>query len=153
MENSSDQSPKLLDQVRQVCRRRQYTYHTEKAYVRWVIRFVRVHDTPHPRHLDENNIRAFLNHLASDRGVAASTQNQAFNALVFLYEQVLGVELGEIEPVDRADRPKRLPTVLSRNEVQRLCAALSGAQSARRPSAVWQWAAIVRGPPPPGQGA
>jgi hypothetical protein len=59
MANSSDQSPKLLDQVRQVCRRRQYSYHTEKAYVRWVIRFVRFHDTTHPRRLDENNIEPF----------------------------------------------------------------------------------------------
>ena len=125
MANSSDQSPKLLDQVRETCRRRQYSYHTEKAYVRWVERFVRFHDTTHPRHLDEDDIRAFLNHLASDRNVAASTQNQALSALLFLYEQVLGEDLGGIGPLDRADRPKRLPTVLSRDEVQQLFAALS----------------------------
>ncbi len=117
-------APKLLDRVRQVCQRRQYSYHTEKAYVRWVIRFVRFHDTTHPRHLNEDDIRAFLSHLASERNVAASTQNQALNALVFLYEQVLGVELGDLGPLDRADRPKRLPTVLSREEVRRLFAAL-----------------------------
>jgi hypothetical protein len=81
MSGSSDQSPKLLDRVRQTCRRRQYSYHTEKAYVRWVIRFVRFHDTTHPRHLNEDDIRAFLGHLASERNVAASTQNQALNAL------------------------------------------------------------------------
>lgn len=125
MPGSTDQSPKLLDQVRQVCRRRQYSYHTEKAYARWVTRFVRFHDTTHPRHLDEDDIRAFLNHLASDRNVAASTQNQALNALLFLYEQVLGIELGDLGPLDRADRPKRLPTVLSRTEVRHLFAALS----------------------------
>ena len=125
MSGSSDQSPKLLDRVRQTCRRRQYSYHTEKAYVRWVIRFVRFHDTTHPRHLDEDDIRAFLNHLASDRNVAASTQNQALNALLFLYEQVLGENLGDIGPLDRADRPKRLPTVLSRDQVRRLFAVLS----------------------------
>ncbi len=81
MPGSKDQSPKLLDQVRRVCRRRQYSDHTEKAYVRWVTRFVRVHDTTHPRRLDEDDIRAFLHHLASDRNVAASPQNQALNAL------------------------------------------------------------------------
>jgi integron integrase len=111
--------------VRRTCQRRQYSYHTEKAYARWVTRFVRFHDTTHPRHLDEDDIRAFLGHLASERNVAASTQNQALNALIFLYEQVLGVELGAIGPVDRADRPKRLPTVLSRDEVRQLFAALS----------------------------
>jgi len=125
MSGSKSQSPKLLDRVRQTCRRRQYSYHTEKAYVRWTERFVRFHDTTHPRHLDEDDIRAFLNHLASDRNVAASTQNQALNALVFLYEQVLGEDLDDIGPLDRADRPQRLPTVLSRGEVQRLFAALS----------------------------
>jgi len=125
MSGSPNQSPKLLDRVRQTCRRRQYSYHTEKAYVRWVTRFVRFHDTTHPRRLDEDDIRAFLNHLASDRNVAASTQNQALSALLFLYEQVLGVELDDIGPLDRVDRPKRLPTVLSRDEVQRLFSALS----------------------------
>lgn len=125
MSGSSDRSPKLLDRVRQACQRRQYSYHTEKAYVRWATRFVRFHDTTHPRHLDEDDVRAFLSYLASDRNVAASTQNQALNALMFLYEQVLEMELGDIGPVDRADRPKRLPTVLSRSEVRRLFAALS----------------------------
>lgn len=110
MPGFEDQSPKLLDQVRQVCQRRQYSCYTEKAYVRWITCFVRFHDTAHPRHLDEDDIRAFLPHLASDRNVAASTQNQALNALVFLYRQVLGVELlgvelGDLGPLDRADRP------------------------------------------------
>ncbi|WP_423824286.1 site-specific integrase [Salinibacter ruber] len=73
MPDAPDQSPKLLDQVRQTCRRRQYSYHTEKAYVRWAERFACVHDTAHPRRLNENDIRAFLGHLASGRNVAAST--------------------------------------------------------------------------------
>ena len=81
MPDSQDQSPKLLDQVRQTCQRRQCNYHTEKAYVRWAERFVRFHDTTHPRRLNEDDIRAFLNHLASERNVAASTQNQSLNAL------------------------------------------------------------------------
>jgi integron integrase len=88
-------------------------------------RFVRFHDTTHPHYLDEDNIRGFLNHLASNRNVAASTQNQALSALIFLYEQVLDLERADIGPLDRADRPKRLPTVCSRDEVQRLFAALA----------------------------
>ena len=81
MPDASDQSPKLLDQVRQTCRRRQYGYHTEKAYVRWAERFACVHAPTHPRRLNEDDIRAFLGNLASERNVAASTQNQALNAL------------------------------------------------------------------------
>jgi len=122
---SSDQSPKLLDRVRRTCRGRQYSLHTERAYVRWVRRFVRFHDTTHPRHLDAEDVQAFLNYLATDRNVAASTQNQALNALTFLYDAVLDVPLGEIGAIKRADRPRRLPTVLSRNEVRRLFDALA----------------------------
>jgi site-specific recombinase XerD len=86
MPDADNQSPKLPHQVRQTCRRRQYSYHTEKAYVRWIIRFLHFHDATHPRHLDEDDIRAFLNHLASERNVAASPQNQALSALPFLHE-------------------------------------------------------------------
>jgi site-specific recombinase XerD len=82
-----------------------------------------VSTTP-PLPLDEGDIQAFLNHLVSDRNVVASPQNQARNALIFLYEQVLGEDLGDIGSLDRANRPKRLPTVLSRNEARRLFAAL-----------------------------
>jgi integron integrase len=121
----SDQAPKLLDRVRRTCRRRQYSYHTEKAYVRWITRFVRFHDTTHPRHLDADAVRTFLDYLATDRHVAASTQNQALNALTFLYDSVLDDPLGDIGTIERADRPKRLPTVLTRDEVRRLFAALS----------------------------
>jgi integron integrase len=121
----SDESPKLLDRVRRTCRGRQYSLHTERAYVRWIIRFVRFHDTTHPRHLGAADVRAFLNHLAADRNVAASTQNQALNALTFLYEAVLDAPLGDIGTIERADRPKRLPTVLSRTEVRQLFAAMS----------------------------
>ena len=122
---SSNQSPKLLDRVRRTCRGRQYSLHTERAYVRWVRRFVHFHDTTHPRHLDAEDVQAFLNYLATDRNVAASTQNQALNALTFLYDAVLDVPLGEIGAIKRADRPRRLPTVLSRNEVRRLFDALA----------------------------
>jgi integron integrase len=122
----SAQSPKLLDRVRQTCRRRGYSYRTEQAYTSWTRRYVRFHDTTHPRDLDANDVRAFLDHLATERGVAASTQNQALNALVFLYHQVLHLDLDDIGTIERAQRPRRLPTVLSRGDVRRLLRAMSG---------------------------
>jgi len=117
--NAAD-GPKLLPRLRRTCRRRQYSLHTERAYARWVKRFVQYHDMTHPRHLGATDVRAFLEHLAVHRQVAASTQNQALNALSFLYEAVLDDPLGDIGPVERAERPKRLPAVLSRDEVQTL---------------------------------
>lgn len=118
--SSSRQSPKLLDRVRRTCRRQQFSLHTERAYVRWIIRYVRFHDTTHPRHLDEADVRAFLTHLATDRNVAASTQNQALNALTFLYDRVLKSPLGDIGTIERADGSRTLPTVLTREDVKAL---------------------------------
>ena len=125
MSASTAQSPKLLDRVRRTCRGRQYSLHTERAYAQWVRRYVRFHDTTHPRELGADDVRAFLNHLAVDRNVAAATQNQALNALTFLYEAVLDEPLGDIGTIERADRPRRLPTVLSREEVRRLFREMS----------------------------
>jgi len=125
-----DSSSSLLDRVHATCRRRQYSRHTEKSYRRWIIRFVRFHDTTHPRNLDAGGVRAFLNHLAVERNVAASTQNQALNALVFLYDHVLDEPLGDIGAIERADRPKRLPTVLSKPETRRLFAAMDAGPNA-----------------------
>jgi len=117
-------SPSLLDRVHAACRHRQFSRHTEKSYRRWIIRFVHFHDTTHPRDLDAADVRAFLSHLAVERDVAASTQNQALNALVFLYDDVLDRPLGDIGAIERADRPKRLPTVLSKQETKRLFTAM-----------------------------
>jgi integron integrase len=125
MPAANAQSPKLLERLRQTCRGRQYSLHTERAYARWTKRFVRFHGTTHPRDLGAKDVRAFLNHLATERNVAASTQNQALNALKFLYDDVLDVPLGDIGTIERADRPRRLPTVLSRAEVRRLFRNLS----------------------------
>jgi site-specific recombinase XerD len=121
MRPPSSSSPKLLSRVRIACRRRDYSLHTERAYVQWVRRFVRFHDTTHPRLLDAHDVRAFLNALATDLHVAASTQNQALNALVFLYDKVLDAPVGAITP---AKRPRRLPTVLSRLDVRAVLNAM-----------------------------
>lgn len=126
MTKSSTRPPKLLDRVRVACQRRRYSYHTEKAYCRWVKRFVRFHGTVHPSNLDAKDVRAFLDHLAIERGVAASTQNQALNALIFLYEHVLDVDLGSIGEFERAQRSRRLPVVLTREEVRAVLGQMQG---------------------------
>jgi integron integrase len=120
------QKPRLLDQVREVCRVRHYSSRTEKAYIHWIKRYIFYHDKRHPKDMDDNEINAFLSWLATSRNVAAATQNQALNALVFLYHQVLKVDPGDFGDVVRAKRPKRLPVVLSRGEVQAVISNLHG---------------------------
>jgi len=119
-------APRLLDQVREAVRRRGYSYRTEQAYVEWTKRFIYFCGKQHPSTLGAAEVTAFLNHLASDRNVAASTQNQALSALLFLYKQVLEQPLPWLDALERAKRPARLPTVLTRSEVQRLLAAMRG---------------------------
>jgi integron integrase len=119
--------PKLLDQVRHAVRVRHYSRRTEDAYVRWVRRFVLFHGKRHPSEIGAQEVSAFLSHLASEENVAASTQNQALNALVFLYRCVLERPPPELGGVVRAKRPGRLPTVFTRGEVQSVLANLSGA--------------------------
>jgi len=119
-------SAKLLDRLREVIRLRHYSRRTEEAYVRWVIRFVRFHGLRHPEELDGSDIEAFLSHLATRRHVAASTQNQALNAIVFLYRNVLRKDVPELEEFVRAKKPRRLPVVLTKDEVARVLSHLEG---------------------------
>jgi integron integrase len=119
---------KLLDQVRHQCRLRHYSIRTENAYVAWVERFVRFHGIRHPDTMREAEIEAFLTHLAVEGHVSASTQNQAFSALLFLYIQVLRIELGRLDAL-RAKGPERLPMVLSVSEVRQLLAAIDALSS------------------------
>ncbi len=117
---------KLLDQVRDTIRLKHYSIRTEETYVAWIKRYILFHDKQHPKDMDVPEIEAFLTHLAVEQRVAASTQNQALNALLFLYREVLKKDLER--PVDalRAKRPKRVPTVLSKEEVRRVIGYLSG---------------------------
>jgi len=117
--------PKLLDRIRRVCRLRHYSPRTEERYVEWVTRFVRFHGLRHPNTMGGPEVVRFLTHLAVNRHVAAGTQNQAFNALLFLYEHVLQIDLPRLDSV-RAKRPVRLPTVLSPEEVGRVLDAVKG---------------------------
>ncbi len=118
--------PKLLDQLRAEIRRMHYSYHTEKTYVGWVKDYVLFHHKTHPREMGAEQVRTFLTHLAVDRHVAASTQNQALCAIVFLYKHVLEQELGDIGAFAWAKKPKRLPVVLTPEEVTQLLTQLTG---------------------------
>ena len=118
--------PKLLDQVRDALRVRHYSIRTEETYVQWIKRYILFHHKTHPRDLAEADISAFLTDLAVNKNVSASTQNQALSALLFLYQQVLGTKLEWLNDVVRAKRPKRLPVVLARDEVQRVLKLISG---------------------------
>ncbi len=118
--------PKLLDRLRHACRVRHYSRRTEDCYHDWCRRFILFHGVRHPETMAEPEVNAFLTHLAVDRHVSASTQNQALAALLFLYEHVLGRPLDRIEGVIRASRPKRLPVVLSPEEVRCVIDCLQG---------------------------
>jgi len=107
----------LIETVQSTIRRLHYSPRTEEAYLHWIRAFIRFHGGRQPRDMGAPEMTAFLNHLAVQRWVSASTQNQALCALVFLYRRVLGLELPGLEGLERARRPEHLPAVLSRHEV------------------------------------
>ena len=133
---------KLLDQVRQKLRAGHYAYRTEQAYVHWIARFIRWHGLKHPAQMGERQIEEFLSHLAVVGKVSKSTQNQAFSALLFLYKSVLQRKLGNLNAA-RASRTKRLPAVLSQDEVPQLLAQLKRLNQAR--GAYWLMASLMYG--------
>ena len=116
----------LFAVLREKLRTRHMSYRTEQAYLHWARRFVRFHGRRHPRELGPADVEAFLTHLAVQRKVSASTQNQALQALLFLYRQVLGIDLPWLTNVTRAERRRRLPVVLSRDQVAAVLAGLEG---------------------------
>ena len=117
---------KLLDQVRELIRRKHYSIRTEQAYVLWIKRYILFHNKRHPRDMGKPEIEAFLTHLAVDLKVASSTQNQALSAIFFFYRDVLKKELGWLDDVERAKRPARLPVVLIKQEVDETLLHLEG---------------------------
>ena len=121
----AQQSKKLLDQVRDAIRRKHYAYRTEETYVSWIRQYILFHDKRHPQEMGAAEIEAFLTYLARERNVAASTQNQALSAILFLYREVLHMPVAKVE-VTWANKPKRLPTVLSKEETSRVLACLTG---------------------------
>jgi integron integrase len=128
----TEQRPKkLLDQVRDTIRLKHYSIRTEEAYVNWIKRYILFHDKRLPTEMGAPEVEAFLTHLAVKENVAASTQNQALSALLFLYREVLHQDLGPIDAL-RAKRPRRLPTVLTKEETLRLIGCLSGTHQAAK---------------------
>lgn len=124
---TTDGSPrKLLDQVRDAIRARHFSLRTETAYVEWARRFILFHGKRHPSMLGPREVGAFLTYLATERHVSASTQNQAKSALLFLYRQVLGVELPWLTEVVAAKAPRRLPVVLSVHEARQVLDQMRG---------------------------
>ncbi len=137
METSDFQGPRLLDQVRELIRIRHYSIRTEQAYVQWIRRYILFHGKRHPRELGAEALTAFLSDLAQNRNVSASTQNQALNAILFLYRDVLKISLPWLTDVQRAKKAQRLPVVLTRQEVTYLLAQLEGTS--------WLMAALTYG--------
>jgi site-specific recombinase XerD len=117
---------RLLDQMRQVMRLKHMSLRTEEAYVSWVRRFILLHEKRHPAEKGADVFRAFLSYLAVQRRVAASTQNGALNALVFLYRYVLRQPLPELGEIERAKRPRRIPTAFTLEEIQDVLMHLNG---------------------------
>lgn len=121
-----DARPRLLDLVRAKIRAKHYSYRTEQQYVAWIRRFILYNDKRHPAEMSGPEVERYLTYLAMERQVTASTQNQALAAILFLYKQVLAVELPWLDNVVRARTPQRVPVVLARQEVQALLAELDG---------------------------
>jgi len=121
-----EHSKKLLDQVRDVLRLKHYSIRTEESYVDWIRRYILFHAKRHPKDMGRAEVEAFLTHLAVEGNVAASTQNQAFSALLFLYREVLKIELDAPLDAIRAKKPARLPVVLTRAEAHQVIDGMTG---------------------------
>ncbi|MFM5887313.1 MAG: integron integrase [Dolichospermum sp.] len=118
----------LLNQVRQILRLKHMSRSTEKSYLYYILDYIYFHNKRHPQDMGVDEIRVYLSHLATHKNVAASTQNIALSALLFLYRQVLKSDLPDIDNIERARRPKRLPVVLTRKEVQQVLAIADGVE-------------------------
>ncbi|MDO8813161.1 MAG: integron integrase [Gallionella sp.] len=130
-------SPKLIEQVVARLRVKHYSLRTEKAYVDWIKRYIWFHGKRHPQEMGAVEVEAFLSYLAVERSVAASTQNQAKSALLFLYKEVLQIELPWLDNITQAKAPKRLPVVMTEKEVQSVLARMDGS--------VWLIASLLYG--------
>jgi integron integrase len=124
--DTSGRSPKLLEQVSHAIRARHYSRRTEDSYRRWIKRFILFNGKRHPLEMGEKEVIRFLSYLATDRHVSASTQNQALNAILFLYREVLKRDLDWLDGIVRAKKPHRLPVVLTQDEVQEILTRMHG---------------------------
>jgi integron integrase len=118
--------PKLLEQVKTHMRSLYYSKRTEESYANWIKRFVLYHNKTHPEKLGKDEIRKFLNHLAVDRNVSASTQNQALQGILFLYKEILHKDVGWVDDIQRPTKPKHIPVVFSKAEAHTIINNMSG---------------------------
>lgn len=123
---NTSQPPRLLDQVRHAIRLKHYSLKTEKSYIHYIRDYILFHNKQHPKDMGAEEIRAYLTHLAVQQNVAASTQNVALSALLFLYRHVLQIELPYIDGIERAKTPERVPVVFTRSEVKAILSQLDG---------------------------
>jgi integrase len=128
VEGIMETKPRLLDQVRNTIRMRHYSLRTEESYIGWIKRYIFFHNKRHPKDMGEKEINEFLTNLAVNQKVAASTQNQAFNALLFLYREILKQEFGDLGEVVRAKKPRRLPVVFTMDEIRAIINQLEGSK-------------------------
>jgi integron integrase len=124
--DNAKRPPKLLDQMRESMRSRHYRPRTEETYCQWVRRYILYHKKQHPKDMGESEINAFLTYLAVKKKVSASTQNQALSAILYLYRHVIGRDIGDLGEVIRARKPKRLPVVMTREEVKSVLDQING---------------------------
>ena len=124
--SAQPKAPKLLDRVRETMRTSRYSPRTEAAYVDWIKRYIRFHGIRHPQEMGADEVKAFLSHLATQMNVAASTQNQAFSALLFLYQDVLKKQLPWIDDIVRASRPRKVPVVFTQEEARQVLSRMTG---------------------------
>lgn len=122
------ENKKILTRLKDEIRRRNYSYQTEKTYAQWIVRYVRFHRLKHPEQMDGSHVVAFLNHLANQKNVAASTQNQALSAIVFLYKQILNKPLKDLDKLKRAKRSNHMPVVLTEKEAVILLGYIDGVE-------------------------
>jgi len=121
-----DRKPKLLDQVRQVIRIKHYSLRTEESYINWIKRFIFFHNKKHPIEMGEEEIGQFITYLAKNEKVSASTQNQALCAIIFLYKNVLKMEIKNTIPIYWSKKPKKLPVVFTKSEAVKVLNNLKG---------------------------
>jgi len=126
MQDANNSRSPFMEQVRQSFRVRHYSIRTERSYLMWIRQYILFHHKRHPREMGESQVAAFLSHLAVNRDVAANTQNQALNALVYLYREVLERPLQHIQGVTRAKKPQHIPVVLTRGEVANVLSHMEG---------------------------
>jgi site-specific recombinase XerD len=125
-QGSAATAPKLLDQVRETMRTSRYSPRTEAAYVDWIKRYIRFHGIRHPQEIGADEVKAFQSRLATQMNVAASTQNQAFSALLLPYQDVLRKRLPWIDDIVRASRPKKVPVVFTQDEAGQVLSRMTG---------------------------